>query len=100
MRKLFASLCASSLLALGLVSTGAAQQQADGLVVVQLNNIDVHIEDAVDLNVAAGLAATLCDVEVGPLSLAILGQAVAVDRSGRERTICTTESGPVTIENN
>lgn len=100
MRKLFASLCASSLLALGLVSTGAAQQQADGLVVVQLNNIDVHVEDAVDLNVAAGLAATLCDVEVGPLSLAILGQAVAVDRSGRERTICRTESGPVTIENN
>ncbi|HYY75957.1 MAG TPA: hypothetical protein VE644_06510, partial [Gaiellaceae bacterium] len=55
-----------------------------------------------DVNVAVGanVAATLCDIEVGPLALAVLGQAVAVDRSGRERTICETDAGPVTIEQN
>jgi hypothetical protein len=98
MRKLFASLCASSLLALGLVSTAGAQQQADGLVVVQID--DVTVTDVVDVNVAAGVVAQLCDVDVGPLSLGILGQAVAVDRSGRERTICTTDQGPISIQNN
>lgn len=99
MRKLFASLCASSLLALGLVSTATAQpQQADGLVVVQVG--DITITDAVDLNVAANVAAQVCGVNVGPLAIAILGQAVAVDRSDRARTICEVGDQAVRIVNN
>ncbi len=82
MRKLFASLCATSMLAMGVVSTTAAQPQiADGLVNVQVG--DITIEDAVDLNVAANVAAQVCGVNVGPLALGVLGQAVAVDRSDR-----------------
>ena len=99
MRKLFASLCATSMLAMGVVSTTAAQPQiADGLVNVQVG--DITIEDAVDLNVAANVAAQVCGVNVGPLALGVLGQAVAVDRSDRARTICTVDGQAVRIVNN
>ena len=99
MRKLIASLCATSLLVLGTASTATAQpQQADGLVVVQVG--DVTLTDVVDLNVAAAVAAEVCGVNIGPLALGVLGQAVAVDRSDRARTICTIGDQPVRIVNN
>jgi hypothetical protein len=97
-RKLFASLSATALLALGVVSSAPAQQQADGLVVVQVG--DITITDAVDLNVAANVAAQVCGIDVGPVSIALLGQAVAVDRSGRSRTVCEVGDQAVRIVNN
>jgi hypothetical protein len=67
----------------------------DGLVSVTVG--DITIEDAVDVNVAASVAATLCDVaDIG--SIAVLGEAV--DATGTERTVCDTVTGPVTIVNN
>jgi hypothetical protein len=67
----------------------------DGLVSVTVG--DITVEDAVDVNVAASVAATLCDVaDIG--SIAVLGEAV--DATGTERTVCDTVTGPVTIVNN
>ena len=98
-RKLVATTLVSTTLVLGLApSAGAQPIFQDGLV-----NVAVGIEDvsvAVPVAVGASVAATLCDIDVGPLALAVLGQAVAVDRSGRSRTICQTDAGPVTIEQN
>lgn len=67
----------------------------DGLVNVTVG--DVTVKDAVDVNVAASVAATLCDVaDIG--SIAVLGEAV--DATGTERTVCDTATGPVRIVNN
>ena len=69
----------------------SATQIQDGLVNVAVG--DVTITDAVDIGVAAQVAANICGVKVGPV--VVLG--VAVDRSGDSRTVCTTDQGPVTI---
>lgn len=67
----------------------------DGLVNVTVG--DVTVKDAVDVNVAASVAASLCDVaDIG--SVAVLG--TSVDTSGNDVTVCETESGPVKIVNN
>jgi hypothetical protein len=89
----------SGTLVLGLAPTASAQPvEQDGLVNVNVG--DVNVLNNANVAVAASLAATLCDIDVGPLAIAVLGQAVAVDRSGRSRTICTTDAGPVTITQN
>ncbi len=104
MRKLFASLSAATLLALGLGTPALAQPQiADGLVVVQIGDIttgDILSNNTVNLNVAAQIAANVCGVNVGPLAVALLGQAIAVDRSDRGRTVCETGEQFVRFENN
>jgi hypothetical protein len=98
-RKLVATTVASGALLLGLAPGAGAQPIfQDGLV-----NVAVGVEDvavAVPVAVGANVAANLCDIDVGPVGLAILGQAIAVDRSGRSRTICQSDAGPVTIEQN
>jgi hypothetical protein len=73
----------------------------DGLVNVSINdvtlidNTNISVVDAVDVVVQA------CGIEVGPLALAVLGQAIAVDNSGRDSTICETATGgDVTITQN
>lgn len=67
----------------------------DGLVSVTVG--DITVEDAVDVNVAANVAATLCDVaDIG--SVAVLGEAV--DATGEAVTVCDTATGPVRIINN
>ncbi len=66
----------------------------DGLINVAVG--DVTITDAVDIGVAAQVAANICGVKVGPV--AVLGRSV--DRSGESRTVCTTDQGPVTLTNN
>ena len=66
----------------------------DGLVNVTVG--DVTILEDVRVAVAAQVAATICDVQVGPVVL--LGQAV--DASGRRETICRTDQGPVRIVQN
>jgi hypothetical protein len=84
---------------MGAVSAAPAQPQiADGLVVVQIG--DVTLTDVVDVNVAANVAAEVCGVNVGPLAIGVLGQAVAVDRSDRARTICEIGDQAVRIVNN
>jgi hypothetical protein len=94
----FGAMLAVSLLALAGFAGSASAQTQDGLVNVIVG--DVTIAEDVNVAVAANVAATVCDVQVGPLALGILGQAIAVDRSGRSRTICETEAGDVTITQN
>jgi hypothetical protein len=98
-KRFFATLSATAMMAFAVAGPAGAQPvNQDGLVNVAVG--DVTILEDVNVAVGANVAATLCDIEVGPLALAVLGQAVAVDRSGRERTICETDAGPVTIEQN
>jgi hypothetical protein len=93
LKKCFASLSASAMLAIVAASPAAAQQQQDGLVNVAIG--DITVQD-VNVGVAAIVAATVCDVNVGPV--AVLGRAV--DRSGEKRTVCTTSGGPVELLQN
>ncbi|SET53000.1 hypothetical protein [Geodermatophilus poikilotrophus] len=72
----------------------AAQPNQDGLINVAVG--DVTILEDVNIGVAAQVAANLCGLKVGPV--AVLG--TAVDRSGDTETVCTTDQGPVTLEQN
>ena len=94
-RRTAGSLLAGAALVVGAMAPAtAAPQFQDGLINVAVG--DVTINDAVDIGVAAQVAANLCGVKVGPV--AVLGRAV--DRSGEPRTVCTTDQGPVTLEQN
>ena len=75
-------------------AVGASNNQQDGLVNVNVGDIEI-LNDA-RIGVAAVVAANICGVDVGPV--AVLGRAV--DRSGDTATVCTTPTGPVTIEQN
>jgi hypothetical protein len=92
-RKTVASLTVSAVMLAGVAAPASAQQQ-DGLVNVAIGDIAI-LNDA-DIGVAAQVAAQVCGVKVGPV--AVLGRAV--DRSGETRTVCETDQGPVTIEQN
>ena len=87
-----------------LVVTGAGPAFAQPVIADGLVNVvvgDITIEDAVDLNAAVAAALNACDlVDVGPVAAGVLGQAIAVDRTGRSRTVCTSDAGPVRIVNN
>jgi len=90
MRRLLLAAIAASF-----ASPALAQPQIqDGLINVAVG--DVTILEDVNVGVAAQVAANVCGVKVGPV--AVLG--AAVDRSGGTRTVCTTEQGPVTLEQN
>ena len=96
-KKSIATLFAGTVLAVGIASPASAapsQVEQDGLVNVAVG--DITITDAVDIGVAAQVAAQICGVKVGPV--AVLGRAV--DRSGDTRTVCESDQGPVTIRNN
>ena len=94
-RRTAGSLLAGAALVAGAMAPAtAATQFQDGLINVAVG--DVTITDAVDIGVAAQVAAEICGVKVGPV--AVLGRAV--DRSGESRTVCTTDQGPVTLEQN
>jgi hypothetical protein len=95
-RRTIASVFAAGIAVAGATApaNAAEQTQGDGLIQVQIG--DITITDAVDIGVAAQVAAQICGVKVGPV--AVLG--VAVDRSGRDRTVCTTDQGPVTLTQN
>jgi hypothetical protein len=94
-KKLAAALLVGTAIFTAPVSSVAAQTTVgDGLVNVAVG--DITIEDAVDIGVAAQVAANLCGLKVGPV--AVLGRAV--DRSDTDRTICTTDQGPVRLTNN
>jgi hypothetical protein len=70
------------------------QVQGDGLINVQVG--DITIEDAVDIGVAAQVAANICGVKVGPV--AVLG--TAVDTSGETETVCTVGDQAISLTNN
>lgn len=78
----------------GLATTASAQTTQDGLVNVTVGDITI-LED-VNIGVAAQVVAQICGVKVGPV--AVLGQAV--DRSGDTRTVCDSDQGDVTIDQN
>jgi hypothetical protein len=95
-KKLFASVFASIVVAVGIGAPVASAQVAvqDGLVNVAIG--DVEVLNNANIGVAAQVAAAVCGVKVGPV--AVLG--TAVDRSGNSRTVCELPTGPVTIEQN
>jgi hypothetical protein len=98
-RKFAAASALSGVLSLGLApSAGAQPVNQDGLVNVYVNDV-IDVSD-VNVAAAANVVATLCDIDVGPVALAVLGRAIAVDRSGRSRTICESTAGPVEIRQN
>lgn len=72
----------------------ASQTQGDGLVNVMVG--DITVEDAVDVNVAAQVAANVCGVDVGPVAVL----AENVDKGGGTETICHTDQGDVKITQN
>jgi hypothetical protein len=87
-RKTLIPVCAGAAVVLGAAApASAATQLQDGLVNVAVG--DITIEDAVDVQVAAQVAANICGVEVGPV--AVLGEAV--DNDGASRTVCTNDLG-------
>ncbi|MBA3429332.1 MAG: hypothetical protein H0U07_12290 [Actinobacteria bacterium] len=96
-KKFLGVVCATAMVGgvAGVPAAGAADQtQRDGLIQVQVG--DITITDAVDIGVAAQIAANICGVKVGPV--AVLG--AAVDRSGDSRTVCTTDQGDVVLTQN
>jgi hypothetical protein len=94
-RNYLASLLAAGALTVGAVATADAQKNdQDGLVNVFVG--EVNVARNVDIGVAAQIAAQVCGVSVGPV--AVLGRAV--DRSGATRTVCQSDQGPVTIQQN
>jgi hypothetical protein len=100
-KKSIATVFAGTALAVGVASPASAQPViADGLVNVVVG--DITIEDAVDLNVAAAAAVTACDLIDAdvPVAAGVLGQAIAVDRSGRSRTVCESSTDSVRLVNN
>ena len=92
----FAAIMAAGTLSVGAVAAPAAsaQQRADGLVNVQIG--DITIED-VNVAVAAGIAATACDL-VDVTNVAVL--ANQVDQTSRSATVCRTEGGKVKFTQN
>lgn len=95
-KKSIATVFAGTVLAVGVASPASAGRvDQDGLVNVAVN--DVVISDVLDLNAAVAAVVQACGITVGPLALAVLGQAVAVDRSGNSRTICEADVNQDTI---
>ena len=92
-RKAVVSLSVSVVMLAGAAAPASAQNQ-DGLVNVAIGDISI-LNDA-NVGVAAQVAAEICGVKVGPV--AVLGRAV--DRSGDTRTVCETDQGPVSIQQN
>src|SRR5688572_19476228 len=92
-RQACAALLAAGTLAIGAPAAAQIAIQ-DGLVNVVVG--DVTIAEDVNVGVAAGIAATICGVNVGPVT--ILG--TTVDRGGAAKTICRTENGPVRLTQN
>ena len=95
-RRSLVSVCATAAVigAASAPSLAAPIQNQDGLVNVAVG--DVTILEDVNVGVAAQVAANVCGVRVGPV--AVLG--TAVDASGATETVCTTDQGPVTLQQN
>ena len=80
-------------LSLGLTGPAVAQQTGDGLVNVQVNDVDILTN--ANIGVVAEVVAQICGVRVS--NIAVLAEQV--DRSGGERTACESDLGTVVISN-
>jgi hypothetical protein len=83
-RKYAAATLLSGMLTVGVAGPAMAQQ--DGLVNVAIG--DVTILEDVRVGVAAGIAANVCGVRVGPVAIL----ATQVDASGGQRTVCEADA--------
>lgn len=83
-RKYAAATLLSGMLTVGVAGPAMAQQ--NGLVNVEIG--DVTILEDVRLGVAAGIAANVCGVKVGPVAVL----ATQVDASGGQRTVCEADA--------
>jgi hypothetical protein len=91
----FVALVVAGALSLGLAGPAAAQiNVGDGLVSVQIGNVSVL--NNLSIGVAADIVAQLCNISVS--NVAVLAEQV--DRSGRERTVCTDNEQPIIIAQN
>ena len=93
-KRAFATLSTTALLAVGAAGPASAQTQQDGLVNVAVG--DVTILQDVNVGVAAQVAANVCGVKVGP----VVVLATQVDTTGAERTVCTTGGQAVRLTQN
>jgi hypothetical protein len=93
-RSMVALLLAGAL-SLGLVGPAVAQVNVgDGLVNVQIGN--VSILNNLNIGVAAEIVAQICDISVS--NVAVLAEQV--DKSGKSRTVCTSNGQDIIITQN
>jgi hypothetical protein len=95
MQRSIVALLVAGALSLGLTGPATAQVQVqDGLVNVAIG--DIEVLNNANIGIAAEVAAQVCGLRVS--NVAVLAEQV--DNSGRTRTVCTTDQGPVTISQN
>lgn len=88
------------------VGASVAPAHADGHTTTQDGLVNVNVGDVTvleDVNIAviANVVANVCDaVDVGPVAAGVLGKARATDNSGRDMTICTAGTDPVSLTQN
>jgi hypothetical protein len=78
-------------LSLSLAGPAAAQLVGDGLVTVNIGNVQVL--NNLSIGVAADIVAQLCDISVS--NVAVLAEQV--DKSGKDRTVCTANGQAIVI---
>jgi hypothetical protein len=81
-KRIVASMCATAALVASVGAAPAAAQVQNGLVNVAIG--DITIRD-VNIGVAAGIAANVCGVSVGPVAVL----ATRVDATSVQRVVCT-----------
>ena len=97
MQRNIGALLVAGALSIGLAGPAAAQVVQDGLVNVNVG--DVTVNPNVAIVDAVNAVIELCDLDAR-VFVAVLAQITTVDRTGRERTFCTTNEGPVTVTQN
>jgi hypothetical protein len=89
-KRLAAATLLSGMLSVGVAGPALAQQ--NGLVNVEIG--DVTILEDVRVGVAAGIAANVCGVRVGPVAIL----ATQVDASGAQQTVCEADADNPKVE--
>jgi hypothetical protein len=96
-RKSIVTVFAGAAMVTAVASPASAQTRQDGLVNINVEDVNVTVPIAV----AVDAVIQACDLaDVGPVALAILGRATAVDNSGRDFTVCIADDAPITISQN
>jgi hypothetical protein len=94
-KRAFAVLCSSVMLAFVAASPAAAANQRSGDNLVNLQIGDITVQD-INVNVAAQVFAAVCGTKVGPVAIL----ANQVDAGGSPTITCPNHPGDVTITNN
>ena len=99
MRRTLVALAAAAMLSMPMVAGPsevlAQNQDADGLVVVQIGTI----EDVLDVNAAAALIVQACGIQALN-QVNVLNVLNAIDQENEQETFCEAATGPVTAKNN